>query len=111
MSSSNLVKWITEEAKGEPIEGVVIGEMGWGDYGSESVPGYSEQPRNKLISWDEAKKYLDYEFDSGFGAAECNAIYAWTTSRVLYVSQYDGATAINSLPRNPADCKPEMPGG
>ncbi len=107
----NLVQWIMEAANGEEILGVVIGEMGWGDYGCEVVPKYAQQPKNTLISWDVAKEFLDYEFSGGFGHPECNAIYAWTPNNVLFISQYDGSTNLESVPRHPIDCTPIMPGG
>ena len=108
---STLKEWIEKCADGEPVLGVVIGQMGWGDYGSEMVPGYKEQPRNRLLTWEAALPHLSYEFDNGYGAPGCNAIYAWTASRVIAISQYDGATAPFWIPRNPQDCVPEMPGG
>jgi hypothetical protein len=108
---SNLVKWIEEEASGEEIEAVVIGEMGWEDYGAEDVPNYEKQPKGKVIDWEEAKKWIDYEFDSGYGAPGCNAIYVWTTNKVMCIVQYDGSTRIHSIPRNPTDVMPDMPGG
>ena len=106
-----LVGWIEEEAEGEPIEGVVIGEMGWGDYGSERVSQYEEHPRGKVLSWEEAKMYLDYVFAAGYGAPGCEAVYAWTPSWVIAVSQHDGSTCPFRVPRNPVDCVPIMPGG
>lgn len=39
-----LKAWIEEMAEGEAVIAVVIGEMGWGDYGSEDVPGYKSIP-------------------------------------------------------------------
>lgn len=107
-----LENWILSVANGEEIEAIVIGEMGWGrDYTSEKVPGYNNHPRDKVLKWSEAVEYLKYEFDCGFGAPGCEAIYAWTKSWVIFISQYDGATGVCSIPRNPCDCKPEMPGG
>ena len=108
---SNLKQWILEEANGEEVVGVVIGEMGWGDYNKEKVPNYDSQPKNKLLSWAEAAPVLNYEFSSGFGAPECQAITAWTASKVMFITQYDGSTCINSVPRNPIDHVPDMPGG
>jgi len=108
---ANLVRWIEEDVDGEEIEAVVIGEMGWGDYGSDEVPNYSQQPKFKVISWEEAKRWLDYEFSDGYGAPNCNAIYAWTKSWIVAVSQYDGSTTTFRLPRNPVECRPYMPGG
>lgn len=108
---ANLVQWIEEEAAGEEILSLVIGAMGWGDFGSEAVAKYEEQPRGKLLDWSDGKKYIDYEFDSGYGAPGCNAIYVWTTNHVIAISQYDGSTSSFKVPRNPVDCVPEMPGG
>lgn len=108
---ANLKGWILKAANGEAVEGVVIGEMGWGSYGSDGVPNYAQQPRNRVLTWQEALPWIDYEFEAGYGAPGCNAVYAWTASRVLFVSQYDGSTCINSVPRNPGDVPPVMPGG
>lgn len=108
---SNLVNWILSEAEGEPIEAVVIGQMGWGDYKSENVPNYDQQPKNTVLTWAEAEKWLNYEFDGGYGAPGCNAIYAWTASRVIAIYQYDGSTGPFSIPRNPTAEEPHMPGG
>lgn len=95
----------------ESVEGVVIGEMGWGDYNSEEVPNYKDQPKGKVLSWEEAKKYLDYKFSAGYGAPECNAIYAWTPNWVIAISQYDGSTSPFKIPRHPVNIMPKMPGG
>lgn len=108
---ATLREWIEEAAAGEPVEAVVIGKMGWGDYGSERVPNYAECPRGKVLSWDEALPWLSYEFSSGFGSPGCQAIYAWTLTKVIFISQYDGATGWHAIPRNPVVCEPEMPGG
>ena len=108
----NLKQWLLDMADGEPIEAVVIGQMGWGDdYRSDGVPDYAAQPRFTVLSWEQAAPWLDYNFDSGYGAPACNAVYAWTASRVIFISQYDGSTTPHWGPRNPAPCEPIMPGG
>lgn len=56
----------------------MIGEIGWENHGSENVHDYDKQPKGKVIPWEEAKEWLDYNFDDGFGAPNCNAIYVWT---------------------------------
>ena len=108
---ANLKQWILDVADKEEIEGIVIGEMGWGDYNKENVPNYNEIPKGQLLTWKEAKHWLDYEFDSGFGAPGCNAIYAWTATKVIAICQYDGATNPYSIPRHPINVIPEMEGG
>lgn len=101
---ANLVNWL-EKYSLEQIEAVVIGEMGWEN------SQYSSQKRGVVLTWEEARPMLDYEFDSGYGAPECNAITVYTKSRILFISQYDGSTQLNSLPRNPEAHMPYMPGG
>jgi len=108
---ANLKSWIEAEAGNELIEGIVLGEMGWGDFGAELIPNYSEIPKGKLLTWDEAKEYVDYDFDNGFGAPRCQAVYTWTKNKVIAIGQYDGSTWCYSIPRNPCACMPTMEGG
>jgi hypothetical protein len=107
---SNFKDDILEAANGEPIEAIVIGEMGWGDYKEENKPPY-RHVLNKILSWDDALLLLDYEYDTGYGAPDCQAITAWTKNQVLFVVQYDGSTNIYSVPRSPIEHVPCMPGG
>lgn len=101
---------ILEAAQGQPIAAIVVGEMGWPDYNDKGKPKYKDIV-GKLVSWERAAPVLDYEYDSGFGAPDCHAITAWTKDWVLFVSQYDGSTNINRVPRNPCSHLPRMPGG
>jgi hypothetical protein len=107
---SNFAQDIEEATGGEAIEGIVIGEMGWSDYNEEGrlIP---KDKKNVVLQWSEARPLLDYEYSTGYGAPECHAIYAYTATRVIYVYQYDGATGVVWLPRNPIDGPVEMPGG
>lgn len=94
----------------------VIGESAWGGlYGLADFVGDPEGgapwPIGKVISWEEARPFLDHDYDRGYGAPDCPAIYAWTEAAVLFVSQYDGATSLNRVPRSPEDGLPIMPGG
>ena len=89
----------------------MLGEMGWGDYKSDTVPGYAQCPKNQLMTWDYALPFLTYEFDDGYGAPGCQAVTAWTANKVIIVVQYDGSTSPFSVPRNPISHIAEMPGG
>lgn len=109
---------IREEAADEPIEAIVIGAFGWGTMSDEPGTAYGEsaiqrQPpkRGIVLSWEEAEPMLDYGYDTGYGAPQCDAIYAYTAKRIIFVSTYDGSTSIQSLPRNPEPSEPEMFGG
>ena len=110
MSNRNFAKDI-EEAAEEPIRFVVIGEMGWRNYGDDERhrPGLAR--KGELLAWDVARPLLDYEYDDGYGAPDCQAIKAWTDDKVLWVTQYDGSTSISSGPRGPIAHIPTMPGG
>jgi hypothetical protein len=107
MSDPTLVEWILAEANGEDIEAVVIGN----DLRKQKWMKRDWDPAledfNKVLPWKEARKYLDYQFDDSFGAAGCDPITAWTKSKVIFVSEYDGSTRIRSVPRHPTDHEPE----
>ena len=114
---ANLAQWI-RQGLGEPIA-VVIGAYGWGTldsgepgYGEESCP--SQIPREKrgvVLKWADARPLLDYEFDPGYGAPRCHAVYVWSKEDVLFISQYDGSVGFCVIPREPRAVVPEMPGG
>jgi len=95
--------------EGEVVEAVVFGEYGWDDPGTNLIP---VDRRNKVLSFGEAKQYMKgWSFKNGFGEPDCYAVYIWTNFRVFWVALYDGSTRLNSMPRNPIDCVPGMPGG
>lgn len=109
---------IEAQAKDEAIESVVIGPFGWGGsmdandgYGEGNIHRKTPVERGAPLAWETARPMLDYPYSTGYGAPECDAIYAYTAERVLSVAQYDGSTWITSIPRNPQPCKPEMAGG
>jgi len=100
---ANLVKWLEKAVGDEMIEGVVIGE-------SRSYEKRSEPPLGRLLTWADAKPHLDYQFDDGFGGADCHPITAWTATRVFFVHEYDGATSIAWVPRHPVEHVPTYSG-
>ena len=106
-----LKKWIEDLTDGQPVEAVVIGEMGWGDYKSETVPNYVNQPRGVVLSWQEALPWISYSFEEGIGAPGCNAVIAWTADWIGSVLRFDGLTEPFRIPRHPVALLPEMPGG
>lgn len=108
---ATLLAWLLEEADNEPIEAIVFGRMGWGEYNSDSWPNYAAMPKGEILTLDQAMSWLTQQFDNGFGAPSCPSILAWTKSWVISVSQYDGSTSPFKLPRNPSNIVPDMPGG
>lgn len=107
----NLKQWILREAKGEPIYAVVIGAFGWGGFHEDTAQQIPGTQQEHVLNWDEASELIDYEFDSGYGAPSCHAVYVWTATKVMWITQYDGATSLSSMPRHPMDGPVEMPGG
>lgn len=86
---------------------VVIGlENKWANKGE--IP---DEKLNTVLSWQDGKYLLNYTYHRGFGSVECHAVYVWTESAVIFVSQYDGATCLQYVLRNPISCVPEIPGG
>ncbi|MEM9067162.1 MAG: hypothetical protein AAGE52_01610 [Myxococcota bacterium] len=96
--------------EGETVEALVFGPWGWGSW---NPPGNLEAPpRGKVMTLAEAAPFMQgWRIRGGYGSPECFAIYIWTDRRVLWVTQYDGSTRLDSAPRNPLACIPEMPGG
>lgn len=106
--------------EGETVEAVVFGEYGWGEYEHDFMydpddhKGYPvpQKKQQLLLTLAESKPYLKkFKFHGGFGSPECHATYIWTNSRIIWITQYDGATNLSSAPRNPTACKPEIYGG
>lgn len=125
MSAYDDIISILEE--GESVEGIVFGPFGWGrvpqdgetwDYGyGEPGEETGEEPpvpfdmRGKVLTLEEARPYMQgWSFYCGHGAPECYSAYIWTNKRIFWVSEYDGATKLDYMPRNPTDCMPVMSG-
>ena len=85
---------IEAAAGDEAITAIVVGDfLGWRE----------EHPNGPgtIQTWETARPSLDYEFNKGYGGAECHAIAADTASWVLIVGEYDGATWVQRIPRDP----------
>ena len=96
---------------GEELEAIVFGEYGWGGYGEDEVFVPSDK-QGVILTPEESRPLMNgWEIYGGYGSPDCYAIYAWTNKRVIWVTQYDGSTSLDSAPRNPEPVVPEMPGG
>jgi len=96
---------------GEVVEALVFGEYGWSGY-SEDTIFVPKDKQGVLLTLEEAEPMMHgWTYDGGYGAPQCYATYIWTNKRVIWVTQYDGSTGLDSMPRNPLACKPDMPGG
>lgn len=98
---------------GEQVEAIVFGEYGWGGFGEDEISDpIPKDKRGKLFTLEEARPLMQsWSFYGGYGSPDCYATYIWTNKRIIWVTQYDGITKLDSAPRNPIDCIPDMPGG
>ena len=104
----DLMKFLEDE---EVVEALVFGEYGWSGY-SEDTIFIPKDKQKVLMTLEEAKTIMDgWTYYGSFGAPKCYATYVWTNKRVIWVTQYDGSTCLDSMPRHPLNCLPEMPGG
>lgn len=108
------MNWFDEEIEkvaDATIIGCVVGAYGWGGYWEDKEnPKIPHDKLYKLMTWDTAKPLLHYDWNQGHGSPSCHAITVWTKNEVIFVSQYDGSTSLCTVPRNPKDHEPEMPG-
>jgi len=102
---ANMVELVERLAGEEEILAVVIGPPSW-QVGE--INGGKKVPFGKLLSWEQARSYLDFSFNSGYGSPECYALWAWTPAHVISVREYDGATHFFAVPRNPVAELPQM---
>ena len=93
----NFAEDIEKVARGDEILAVVI------THGRDTLEedGNDDNPPYEILTWEEVRPRLDYTYDTGYGGADCHAIYAWTATRLIVVAEYDGSTSIIGLPRNP----------
>lgn len=105
---ATIAKWIEEFAGDENIEAVVVGKH-YSDHDWNDEP-FNQVPIGVVMSWDEAKPFLTYEFDSGYNGADCHPVYVWTKTKIIMIHEYDGAVWPATVPRNPMDIVPEFGG-
>lgn len=94
-----------EQSLGETIEAIVVGKH---DDAAWSAPPLSDE--HVLLSREAGLAKLDAEYDNGYGGADCFPFWAWTASRVFFVTEYDGATSIAWVPRAPVAGAPDFSG-
>lgn len=93
----------------EGVEAIIFGNYGYGQDTDKTLSAIQPKYRGKILSFEVAKTMMEtWSFQNGFGIQKCYATYIWTNRRVIWVSEYDGSTCLNSMPRNPIPCIPEM---
>lgn len=98
-------------SEGERVEAVVFGDYGWSGF-KQPPSEIPEELRGKPLTLEEAKPYMrDWSFCGGHGSPDCWMVYIWTNTNIYFVQEYDGATSLVSIPRNPCECIPDSVGG
>lgn len=100
---ANLAKQLInfEVLHDDKIEKVLIGKH-YNDYWDDDEEDRRPiEARNELVDRETALKILDLDYDSGYGGADCFPLYAWSKKAIFFVSEYDGATGLARIPRNP----------
>jgi hypothetical protein len=98
--------------EGEKVEAIVFGSWGWDGYKEPEGKPVPKETQCKILTIDDARPMMwGWSFYGGFGSPTCYAVHVWTDRRVIWVNDYDGATRLVSVPRNPTDREPEMSGG
>jgi len=110
---STFAEDIERAAGDEPIEAITVAffRPPWDSEPEQDAKGFPAPLTGKPVPWADVRALLDYEYDDGYGGADCHAVYAWTPTRVLFVHEYDGSTSIAAVPRNPSLIVPEYSGG
>jgi hypothetical protein len=118
-----LAQAIEVAAGEEPIEAVVVGEPPeeWVKPSPGTWPHLANRPRRipdprlemlqrvpvgEVMPWGKAREALSFEWDTDFGPGDAPPVVAWSTSRIIYVAEYDGATMVTFLPRHPVSFAP-----
>ena len=96
---TTLKQWIDEMLeKGEKVEAIIFGEC---YYGADNIA-----PIDKVLTLKEAVEQMSVGFDSGYGSAGCPPMTVWTDKNIFIITEYDGATGLMSIPRNPTNYEP-----
>ena len=115
-------------AKGELPETLVFGnwggqgepELGWDEPGCDEdeggvltgSPPVPLSERGKVVLWDRAVRdgWLEgWTFDGGYGIVEAYSVTIWTNQSVIFLVEYDGASSLAKVPRNPTPHMPVTP--
>ncbi len=102
---------------GEEVECVVFGPWGWNsvnDMESEAPePQVPPSIMGRRLILSEAEPFLKaFSFSGGYGSPDSYATWIYTNKKVMWVTQHDGSTGLNTMPRHPIQGQvPYMPGG
>lgn len=104
---ANIKEWLVkaEITNNETITHIVVGVHDNDIFSEDRRP---ENQRDVVLNRDDGLALVDEEFNDGYGGADCFPITAWSENWIYFIREYDGATGLGSVPRNPIDHKPEF---
>lgn len=72
------------------------------DEDHNSFPGWADRDQVKApVEIDRDHPILDVEFDTGYGSPDTPRFVAYSVNKIFFPSQYDGATGLEVIGRNP----------
>jgi len=103
---ANLKIWLeqAENDFGEFIEAMIVGQHDFARW--DSRPSIDE---NVLLAREDGLAKVDKEYYC-HGDPGCFPLFAWTKSRVFFLSEHDGSTELVWVPRAPVDIAPTFCG-
>lgn len=104
MSLFDIEKEILEITQNkEDVEAVVIGK---GSYWGGPEKKEFGKKAGKVLTWDSFLMFLKttgfQKVDNGYGEICLPPIVVWTSEKVIYLTEYDGAVNFHWVPRNPS---------
>lgn len=106
-TDANLRVWLEEAEStfGQRIEAIVVGP-----HASRPANADAKPDENVVLTREQGLAKIDADFSAGHGVLNCFPVYAWTKSWVIFVYEYDGASKLAWVPRNPVACTPKFSG-
>ena len=95
-----------EAAAAERQDVLQTAVIGWHDNDKDRWVANAYKKVWPIEPWDTAASKLDLDYNAGFGGADCHAAVVWGKKFVYFVHEYDGATKVYAVPRNPIPCIP-----
>jgi hypothetical protein len=89
----------------ETIVGIVFGTGNDFDEYTDRFNIPADKQGVVLSAEEAAPLMVGWTFYGGYGGACCPPCVVWTTSRIIGVDEYDGATSLVALPRFPEPIK------
>ena len=108
-STTTLGAWLNqfEEAYGA----IVAVSIGAAPHSGRNPSSWPPLPVSLRPLAEVPVEVLTHEFDPGYGAPGCPAVWAWSNTHTFVIIEYDGSTSWAAVPRYMSHDEPRMYGG